>query len=230
MNNPIYDMIGIGFGAANLAIAIAMDEHQPPDGKPLQSCFIEKQPAFEWHGGMLLSNTYLQVSFLKDLVTLRNPRSRYSFVNYLHQKNRLESFINLATFYPSRLEYNDYLRWAADGFRDQVHYGEEVIAVEPIEHKGKVERLTVRSRQADGATVDRQARALVIGVGGQPTIPDVFHPLLGHSRLIHSSDYSRWQARLDTAEPRLAVIGAGTKRCGDIPGSDGSFPREDGST
>ena len=34
-------------------------------------------------------------------------------VSYLHEKRRLEAFINISTFTPSRLEYNDYLGWLA---------------------------------------------------------------------------------------------------------------------
>ena len=209
MNTPAYDMIGIGFGPANLAIAIAMDEHPPAEGRSLKFCFIEKQPEFEWHGGMLLSNTYLQVSFMKDLVTLRNPTSRYSFVNYLHEKKRLESFINLGTFYPSRLEYNDYMRWAAGGFRDRVHYGETVVSIDPVEENGRVEWLAVHSRCADGTPKERRARSIVIGIGGQPNIPEVFEACRDHPCVSHSSRYKSWQEQFHVAEPRLAVVGSG---------------------
>lgn len=50
-----------------------------------------------------------RLSLLKDLVTLRNPASPYSFVNYLKARGCLVGFINLGTFYPCRMEYNDYL-------------------------------------------------------------------------------------------------------------------------
>ena len=33
---------------------------------------------------MLLEDATMQVSFLKDLVTLRNPASEYGFLSYLH--------------------------------------------------------------------------------------------------------------------------------------------------
>lgn len=207
---PSYDVIGIGFGPSNLAIAIALEEHQQANEAPLSCCFIEKQPAFEWHGGMLLDNTHLQVSFLKDLVTLRNPSSRYSFINYLHQQRRLESFINLGTFFPSRLEYNDYMQWVATAFKDRVHYGEEVIAVEPLEENGKVEWLQVVSRLKEGAIEHRYARNVIIGIGGYPRIPEVFKSQK-HPRIIHSSQYKKCHYRFSRAgeKPRLAVIGAG---------------------
>ena len=59
---------------------------------------------------MLLPWAQSQVSFLKDLVTLRNPRSRFSFLNYLHATGRLDEFINLGSFSPYRLEISDYLQ------------------------------------------------------------------------------------------------------------------------
>ncbi len=83
-----YDVLGVGFGPANLSIAIALEEQAKDKG--LSYCFLEQKPHFEWHGGMLLDGTRMQISCLKDLVTLRNPTSPYSFVNYLHTKDRLK--------------------------------------------------------------------------------------------------------------------------------------------
>ena len=62
----------------------------------------------------------MQVSFLKDLVTLRNPAARFSFLTYLHERTRLVDFINHKTLFPTRVEFHDYLEWAAAEFADQV--------------------------------------------------------------------------------------------------------------
>lgn len=202
-----YDVVGIGFGPANLAIAIALEEQAELDG--LQYCFLEKQPRFEWHGGMLLEGTRMQVSFLKDLATLRNPASRFTFVNYLHDQHRLDSFINMGTFFPTRVEYNDYMRWAADQFSDRVHYGQEVIAIEPVEQGGEVEWVRIRSRLADGSEKEVFTRNLVIGIGGYPRIPAVFAGKMGDN-MVHSSRYKHEYERFGRHEaPRIAVIGAG---------------------
>lgn len=104
----IYDVIGIGFGPSNIALAIALEE-QRQSGHHIDTLFIEKQPHFAWHKDMLLDGADMQISFLKDLATLRNPRSRFTFTNYLFEKGRLQDFINLKTFFPSRHEFNDYL-------------------------------------------------------------------------------------------------------------------------
>lgn len=37
---------------------------------------------------MLIDDATMQVSFLKDLVTLRNPASEFSFLCYLQSKGR----------------------------------------------------------------------------------------------------------------------------------------------
>lgn len=99
--NPetIKDLIGVGFGPSNLALAIALEELAESQGHALDAQFIDKQQDYRWHGETLATQSELQISFLKDLVSLRNPTSPYSFVNYLHQKQRLADFINLGTFY-----------------------------------------------------------------------------------------------------------------------------------
>src|SRR5580692_6700146 len=70
-------------------------------------------PSNLWQRGMLLPWTQSQVSFLKDLVTLRNPLSRFSFINYLHSAGKLDDFVNMGSFLPFRLEISDYLQWVA---------------------------------------------------------------------------------------------------------------------
>ena len=89
----IYDLIGIGFGPSNIALAITLEEKRQ-EGYKVDSFFIEKQRGFAWHANMMLDNTHMQISFLKDLATLRNPSSHFTFINYLHQF-REENFITI---------------------------------------------------------------------------------------------------------------------------------------
>ncbi len=161
----VHDLIGIGFGPSNLALAIALQEREKTQGK-LDALFLDKQADYRWHGNTLVTQSELQISFLKDLVTLRNPTSPYSFVNYLKAHDRLVDFINLGTFYPCRMEYNDYLRWVAAQFQGQGRYGEEVLAIEPILHQQQVEALRVISRDALGEQHVRTTRSVVVSAGG----------------------------------------------------------------
>ena len=203
----IHDLIGIGFGPSNVALAIALDEKRH-GGKPLDALFIERQPSFAWHPHMLLDQAHMQISFLKDLATLRNPTSRFTFVNYLHEQGRLTDFINLKSFFPSRHEFNDYLGWAAGQFEDACRYGEEVFEVLPEKQGGEVPLLRVRSRGEGGKVQERLARNLVVSIGGTPNIPESFRELRGDSRVFHSSSYLKDMARHPQAR-KVAIIGAG---------------------
>jgi L-ornithine N5-monooxygenase len=208
----IYDAVGVGFGPSNLALAIALDEVTRRRGRAFRAHFIEKQQSFAWHGGMLLPGSDMQISFLKDLVLMRDPTSRFTFLNYLHARGRLEFFINQKSFYPSRTEFNDYLTWAAGQFPETVSYGEEVLAIEPDMARGPVTHLAVRSRDAAGQERTRLARNLVLAVGGRAKIPPLFQRLGGDSRAFHSSSYLSSVAALglaDTPATRIAVIGRG---------------------
>lgn len=202
-----HHLIGVGFGPSNIALAIALEEREPDVGglKPL---FIEKQPHFAWHRDMLLEDAHMQISFLKDLATLRNPTSRFTFISYLHEKGRLQDFINLKTFFPSRREFNDYLAWAASKFHDRCAYGEEVLEVLPEKRDGEVRMLRVRSRDASGTMRERLGQNLVVSVGGAPNIPEQFRHLRDDARIFHSSSYLR-RISAHPHAARIAVVGAG---------------------
>lgn len=207
----IHDVIGIGFGPSNLALAIALEE-QAASGHPLSTLFIERQPDYHWHGDTLVRHSEMQISFLKDLVSLRNPTSPYSFVNYLHRHGRLVDFINLRTFYPSRLEYDDYLRWVAGHFADRCQLGLEVQRVEPAGTPDNIDLLRVVAADADGRESNRLARSVVLSSGGTPYVPDAFAGMWPHPRLCHHSRYLRWigtQACQQDEAMRIAVVGAG---------------------
>src|SRR5262245_836688 len=109
----VYDLVGVGFGPSNLALAIALEEHHRRSEAPLTGLFLERQQRFGWHRGMLIDDATMQVSFLKDLVTMRDPTSDFSFLAYLHGKGRLVDFINHKALFPLRVEFHDYLEWAA---------------------------------------------------------------------------------------------------------------------
>lgn len=226
--DAIHDVIGIGFGPSNLALAIALDEALRQRGAALSHHFVERQPGFTWHGGMLLPDSDMQISFLKDLVSLRDPTSPLTFVNYLHQKGRLEAFINRKTFFPSRVEFNDYLGWVAARFAEHCSYGEEVTAVEPEAAQGIVTGLRVRSRTASGVETVRRTHNLVVATGGSARIPATFAKLRGESRVFHSSGYLDRIHGLGLAHrpsARVAVIGSGQSAAEITLDLHGRFPR-----
>lgn len=213
-SDDLLDLLCVGFGPASLAIAIAL--HDSPSLSPAPKVlFLEKQPQFAWHAGMQLPGAKMQISFLKDLATPRDPRSKFTFINYLFEKGRLNQFINLSTFLPTRVEYEDYLRWCASHFEGdgKVAYGMEVESVRPgsKNQDGKVTSWEVTARDTStGHSVTRQARHVVIAVGGRPVVPQ---NMQGLKQIAHSSQFastiSQIQNREEGRKLRFAVIGSG---------------------
>ncbi|MGA4843966.1 lysine N(6)-hydroxylase/L-ornithine N(5)-oxygenase family protein [Streptomyces sp. G45] len=205
------DLVGIGFGPSNAALAIAFEETAPHTaGEPRsRMAFFERQPAFGWHRGMLIEGATMQVSFLKDLATMRNPMSRYTFMQYLKTKDRVAEFINSKTLFPLRVEFHDYLDWVARQFDPVVTYGAEVVALRPVTVDGVVAHLDVEARVTgdDGEhTVVRRARNVAVGTGLTPRMPDGIQE---SRRVWHSSRLMDRAATIGDAPRRLVVIGAG---------------------
>ncbi|GAB3458590.1 lysine N(6)-hydroxylase/L-ornithine N(5)-oxygenase family protein [Actinophytocola sediminis] len=202
---PVLDVVGIGFGPSNLALAIAIAEHNQQATDQVSALFLERQQQFGWHRGMLIEDATMQVSFLKDLVTMRNPTSEFSFLSYLHGADRLVDFINQKSLFPLRIEFHDYLQWAARRVADSVHYNREVIAVEPVTDAGTVVAMDVITRHGADTTTYR-ARNLVFGVGLEPRLPTGARL---SDRVWHNRDLLHRVERLGENPRRVAVVGAG---------------------
>ncbi|MDR7277199.1 lysine N(6)-hydroxylase/L-ornithine N(5)-oxygenase family protein [Catenuloplanes atrovinosus] len=212
----VHDLIGVGFGPSNLALAIAIAEHnagvrRTPGARGVTAAFVERQRGFGWHRGMLLEDATMQVSFLKDLVTLRNPQSDFSFLCYLQSRNRLVDFINQKNFFPSRVEFHDYLQWAAALVDGDVSYGREVVEIRPVRHGDEVVSFDVVSADVAGVAepLVQRARNLVLGTGLTPRLPE---GVTADDRIWHSRDLLPNAERLKREAPsskRFVVVGAG---------------------
>lgn len=163
----VYDVVGIGFGPSNIALAIAAEEMN----KNLKICFLESKPQFNWHSGMLFKNATMQVSFLKDLVSFRNPLSKFTFINYLHSKNRLSAFSNRKDFFPSRIEFHDYLKWCAESFKDSVKYGSKVINIEEVQCASSTKSILKISYLKNGEEKLIFTRSIVHSTGLETNLP-----------------------------------------------------------
>jgi L-ornithine N5-oxygenase len=205
-DNEIYDVVGIGFGPSNLSLAIAMEEYRADGARDgMRALFLERQPSFGWHRSMLLPSATMQISFLKDLVTFRNPTSSFSFIAYLHASGRLPRFVNNQDFFPTREEFHRYLEWAQARVADRIAYGAEVTSVglPPGAVPETSDRL--RLEVADGRVVE--ARNVVISTGLVPSMPD---GAVRDERVWHSSEFLEKYRRADPAQlRRVAVVGAG---------------------
>jgi L-ornithine N5-oxygenase len=210
---PLYDLVCIGFGAAQLATAIANRESRNPS----TVLFIEQKSSFSWGSGSHLSRTRMENPFMYDLATLRNPRTAFSYVNYLLAHDRLVEFANSDRLNPLREEFEDYMRWCAKQFKDEVRYGSEVLGVAP-QATGAVKRWEVAVKDNAGKTYVVQARNIVapspsrvVGSAAQP-LPTV--DFLAGQRIIPMDDYPVRRNELRGAdEPRLniSIVGSGGK-------------------
>ncbi len=204
-------------------MAIAVGEHNAQAGgqEAISAHFFEQQPRFGWHRGMLIDDATMQVSFLKDLVTLRNPASEFSFLCYLKSRGRLIDFINHKNLFPLRVEFHDYFEWAAAQVEGMVSYGHEVVGVAPVVRDGAVECLEVTVRSGEGLMVQR-ARNLVIGTGLRPLMPEGVER---SGRVWHNSELlAKVDDLEDTSPSRFIVVGAGQSAAENVAYLHRRFP------
>ncbi|MFE2044760.1 lysine N(6)-hydroxylase/L-ornithine N(5)-oxygenase family protein [Streptomyces sp. NPDC059477] len=223
----IYDVLGIGFGPSNLALAIALQEPPASSGTdPLRVGFLEKQPRFGWHRGMLIDDATMQVSFLKDLVTMRDPTSDFSFLCYLRDRGRLADFLNLKTLFPLRIEFHDYFEWAAARVAGLVEYSAEVVSVQPVTEDGVVRFFDVTSRdprEPGGLTV-RRTRGICVATGLEPHLPP---DAVRSERVWHTSELLPRVDELKgsgTPVRRAVVLGAGQSAAEAVDYLHRNFP------
>jgi lysine N6-hydroxylase len=186
-----FEVLGTGLGPFNLSLAALVEPLTD-----LRVRFLEARSSFQWHSGMMLPGARLQVSFLKDLVTLVDPSSPFSFLNFLAAERRLYRFLIADDGRCSRQEFERYYQWVA-GQLKSVRWDQRV---ERIELCG--ERFAVTTADGTEVTADN----IVVGSGRQPWLPEFARPLVGDS-VLHSG-----QLRL--VNPQLAgksvmVVGAG---------------------
>ncbi|SIT19434.1 lysine N6-hydroxylase [Thalassolituus maritimus] len=183
----IYDLVGIGAGPSNLSLAALSPKH-------LNAMYIERRPEFSWHKGMEFSFADLQVSFVKDLVTLADPTNEHSFLNYLHTNGKLYHFLNAQFQSVSRKEYADYFKWVSQRL-DNILMSECVLSVNFDEDFiVETDKRTLRSKN------------ISVGVGKVQYIPSFARPLLGNNNF-HVSQYKYNDHQL--AGKKIIIVGGG---------------------
>jgi L-ornithine N5-oxygenase len=196
-DDNVYDLVGVGYGPANLALAIALDESDSPP----RSLFLERESEPRWQREMLLAGSDIQHNPIRDLVSLRNPRSRYSFINYLFENDRLMKHLNLPASFPLRSEYTAYVDWVRRTLPADVRYGVSA------------ERLGLGDRRPGMYSIALStgevllARSISLGPGRTAYIPIEF---VGADprRVFHLTDYMRSIAAFRGRErQRFAIVG-----------------------
>lgn len=197
-----YDLIGIGFGPANISLAAFLEEEQPD----VKALFLEKRDNFVWQEEMLFENALdihsnIQNIPHRDLATPRNPRSRYTFMNYLHEQGRLFQHLNMDLMMPMRPEYAKYIKWCADELSAQTQTG---INIDSIEYLEDADIFKVSSSNGE----EWHTRNVVLGHGREPSIPEQFRPHLGEN-VFHFTRYKSSVKNLyDKGARKIAIVGS----------------------
>ncbi|HZN18874.1 MAG TPA: SidA/IucD/PvdA family monooxygenase [Micromonosporaceae bacterium] len=186
-----FDVVGAGLGPFNLSLA-ALAEPLPE----IRARFFEAAASFRWHGGIMVPGAQLQVSFLKDLVTLVDPTSSFSFLNYLASEGRLYRFLVARAGRCSRQEFERYYQWAASQLKSVLWEHR----VERVELRGDV--LEVRCAHSEPVAT----RNVVVGSGRTPAMPDCAAKLRGDT-VLHSGELCLVQPAV--AGRDVLVVGAG---------------------
>ncbi|MEU4688109.1 SidA/IucD/PvdA family monooxygenase [Actinoplanes sp. NPDC023714] len=184
-----HDFVAIGVGPFNLGLAALTADLPDVDG-----VFLEQRSAFDWHPGLMLEGVTIQVPFMADLVTMADPTSRFSFLNYLKQVGRLYPFYIRENWFPLRAEYNEYCKWVAKQL-PSIHWDTRV---ETVTHDGEAYLV----HAATGETF--RARKLVLGIGTAPRVPAA----VDQGPYVHSADYLPNREKLQRLDS-ITVVGSG---------------------
>lgn len=195
LSSPLFDFIAIGLGPFNLSLACLMEPL-----KDHRCLFLEKRGEFDWHPGMLLGNTTLQNPFLADLVSLVDPTSRFSYLNYCKQQGKLYRYFIREEFYLTRVEYNRYCQWVTTQLKS-LRFDAEVTE---IHHDPASGEYTVVSRNSAHQSTEFRCKRLVLGIGSAPHLPACCDAL----DALHSSAYLAHKQRLQTKRS-ITIVGSG---------------------
>ncbi len=193
----IYDIIGIGIGPFNLGLAAL----SAPIAD-LDTLFLDQSDEFNWHPGLMLDEVTLQVPFMADLVTMADPASQYSFLNYMKLTGRLYKFYIRENFFIFRKEYNAYCKWVL-GQLNNCLFSRQVVSVT---YEDAVYRVTARDTRS-GETNTWQTYKLVLGTGTSPYIPAAIKEK-SLKDVIHTSQYLNHKDRL-VQKQSVTIIGSG---------------------
>ncbi|CAG8952002.1 hypothetical protein HYFRA_00000738 [Hymenoscyphus fraxineus] len=128
-SSQVLDLVCVGFGTNSLALATAIKDNNSSSNV----LFLEQKPDFSAKSDS--SSRHMDVSFMHDLATLRDPTSEFTFLSYLQQQGRMNEFVEAlseSSSGPLRGDFEEYLGWAAAKCSGLVAYGQQVISVESL--------------------------------------------------------------------------------------------------
>ncbi|WP_217606634.1 lysine N(6)-hydroxylase/L-ornithine N(5)-oxygenase family protein [Chitinophaga sp. GbtcB8] len=190
--SSVYDLLGVGIGPSNLSTAALI----APYNQQVNSIFFDDKSEFNWYPGMLFPDATIQVSILKDLVTMVDPTSQFTFLNFLKETGRLYMFASKGQFDGlKRREFVQYFKWAVARMQN-LHF---MSTVQRIEYKDDCFEVTVND-------VSYKAKNLAMGAGLSANVPGFCRKHIG-SGMVHSSQFLT--SNVDFSGKRIMVVGGG---------------------
>ena len=196
--NQIYDLFGIGIGPFNLGLAALTSTNTT-----LKSLFIDQNSSFNWHKGMMINGTKLQVPFHADLVTLADPRNKFSFLSYLQACRRLFRFTIREENFPLRKEYNKYCRWVSEQL-SCLRFGLTCTGID-YNNKDKLYSIICFDPNTNKYYTFR-SKNLVLGIGTTPYLPKNIDTEA--QSILHAEKYLSSKPDLLNS-PKITIIGSG---------------------
>ena len=194
----MYDFIAVGIGPFNLGLACLTEPV-----KELKGLFLDQNDSFDWHTGMMLESAHLQTPFMADLVTLADPTSPYSFLNYLKLQGKLYSFYIREDFFMMRKEFNQYCQWACSQLTSlQFSTRVELVTWDATRECYLVQ---TRSTKSNENQIYRTKR-LVLGTGPSPWMPACARD--AGNNVHHSSAYLPNKEQVQNSKS-ITVVGSG---------------------
>ncbi|MFD2176128.1 lysine N(6)-hydroxylase/L-ornithine N(5)-oxygenase family protein [Veronia pacifica] len=192
-----YDFIAIGLGPFNLSLACLTEPVSD-----LKGLFLEKKTEFNWHPGLMIDGVNLQTPFLSDLVTLADPTSSYSFLNYAKSKGKLYRFYIKEDFFLLRKEYNQYCQWATSQLVNII-FDREVI---DIKFCSESSLYHVISKSSSGEKLEYYTERIILGTGPQPNLTEAIDS--NATNIIHSGQYLNQKQKLIESND-IVIVGSG---------------------
>lgn len=194
----MYDFTAVGIGPFNLGLACLTEPV-----KELKGLFLDQNDSFDWHTGMMLESAHLQTPFMADLVTLADPTSPYSFLNYLKLQGKLYSFYIREDFFMMRKEFNQYCQWACSQLTSlQFSTRVELVTWDATRECYLVQ---TRSTKSNENQIYRTKR-LVLGTGPSPWMPACARD--AGNNVHHSSAYLPNKEQVQNSKS-ITVVGSG---------------------
>lgn len=198
MSETVYDVVGVGLGPFNLGLAALLDGLD----RDVSAAFLEQDDEFAWHEGLLIEGTTLEVPFLADLVTMLDPTSEYSYLNYLREHDRIYEFYTFREFEIPRREYNEYCRWVSTAL-DSCRFSRRVVTIDATDGHYRV----VAEDPTTGDRFEYLSEHVVVGVGSTPYVPEAMRGL-PPADVFHTASYLDRRERCLEAD-HVTVVGSG---------------------